>query len=130
MVLRSPGCSLFFGGGGVVLLLFLFGTAWFHDRVAVGPDIPGITLLYSAVRDIAVRHRVPDGRNCCLLVESDSIQCFFFLHSNTIYSGVFLMYPLAVLSVAFTVSICLCYILGNYGHIIACTTSPLIISNA
>ena len=33
---------------------------------------------------VAVRHRVPGGKNCCWFIESDSIQCFLSLHSNTI----------------------------------------------
>ena len=32
----------------------------------------------------AVRHRVADGETCCWFIESDSLQCFLSLYSNTI----------------------------------------------
>ena len=84
--------------------LFLFGAAWLHNRVALGPDIPGIILLYDvfynwhvcvethrvllplllvlwtgvvAAAASAVRRGVPDGKNCCWFIKSDVIQCFF-----------------------------------------------------
>ena len=36
----------------------------------------------------AVRRRVPGGKCCCRFIESDSIQCFPSLHSNTIFQNV------------------------------------------
>ena len=33
----------------------------------------------------AVSRRVPDGKYYCWLIKSYSIQCFLFLHSNTMY---------------------------------------------
>ena len=49
-----------------------------------------------AAAAVAVRRHVPDGQTCCWLIESDSIQGFLFLHSNTIYFSC--IYPLTVLS--------------------------------
>ena len=89
---------------------------------SVGPDIPGIILLCDvklylacvytrrvllllfltlwtgvvAAAAAAVRRRVPDGKNCCWFIKSDSIKCFISLHSNTMY--LYCMHPLAVLS--------------------------------
>ena len=97
------------------LTYFLFGAVWFHNREPLGPDTPGIILLYEvlyswhvlamsaaaaaasscysvccytavvAAAAAAVRHRVLDGKNCCWFIGSDSIQCFLSLQSNTIY---------------------------------------------
>ena len=39
----------------------------------------------------AVRHHMPNGKNCCLFFESDFIQYFLSLHSNTIH--IFLFTP-------------------------------------
>ena len=66
------------------------------------------TAVVAAAAD-AVRHRVPHGKNCCWLIESDSIQCFLS------WKTIIFIVPLGC-SVAFTASICLYYILGNYGH--------------
>ena len=41
LAVRSPACSLFFISCAV-FFLFFFGAVWFHTRVPVGPDIPGI----------------------------------------------------------------------------------------
>ena len=54
----------------------------------------------------AVRHRVPDGTNCCWFIESDCIYGFLSLHSQTRFIFNVCTYPLAVLFV-FTASICL-----------------------
>ena len=35
-----------------------------------------------AAADVSVRHLVPDGKNCCWLIESDSMQYFLSLHSD------------------------------------------------
>ena len=50
-----------------------------------------------------------------VLVERDSIQCSISLHLNTIYFYVCTHVPLGS-TVACTATICLDYILGNYGH--------------
>ena len=74
------------------------------STTVVGPDIPGIILLYDvfynwhvcvethrvllplllvlwtgvvAAAAAAVRRGVPDGKNCCWFIKSDVIQCFF-----------------------------------------------------
>ena len=76
----------------------------------VGPDIPGILLLYDTIyawhvfihtvlltllpmlrtgvitaAAADVRRGVPDGKHCCWFIKSDSIQCFLSLHSKTMY---------------------------------------------
>ena len=51
-----------------------------------------LLLLQQLLLAAAVRHRVLDGKNCCWFIESDSIQCFLSLHSNTIKFYVQYMY--------------------------------------
>ena len=94
-----------------LVFISLFGVVWFHNRVPLGPDILGIILLCDvlytfiylaciytyrvllplllllctgvvAAAAAAVRHRVSDGKNCCWFIESDSIQCAFFLFKH------------------------------------------------
>ena len=59
----------------------------------------------------AVRHRVPCSKMCCWFIESGSIQCFLSLQTRYIFNT---CTPPSS-TVAFTASICLPYILGNYG---------------
>ena len=57
----------------------------------------------------AVHHRVPDGNKCFWFIEADFSVFFLFIQNNVFNV------PLGG-TVAFTASICLYYILGNYGH--------------
>ena len=96
---------------------------WFHNRVPLGPDIPGIMLLFdvlyswhvlyiqsaaaaaaAACCSVAIPMLLQQlllfvivcrmEKNCCGFIESDAIQCFLS-HSITIYFQC--MYPVAVL---------------------------------
>ena len=58
----------------------------------------------------AVRRRVPDGKQCCWFIESDSFQCFRSLIQASNIFNVSLGS-----TVAFMASTCLYYI-GNYGQ--------------
>ena len=78
------------------------------------------TAVDAAAAAAVVRPHVPNGKICCWLIESDSIQCFLFKRDR------FFMYvPLGSTAVAFTASICLYYILGNYGRQPAAEKPPL-----
>ena len=110
----------------------MFSAVWFHNRVPLVPDMTAIILLYdvvytwhvfvhtmyccgcrrcsascyapvAAAAADAVCHRVPDGRNCCWFIGSDSIQCFLCLHTWLAFNV-----PLGS-TVAFTASIWLLY---------------------
>ena len=45
-MVRFLACSFYFIFGVPFVHLFLFGAVLFHNRVPLGPDIPGIILLY------------------------------------------------------------------------------------
>ena len=96
-------------------------------------ELPGIALGTNALRAYEGKSSelIPPGPRsrvgtwCCssscagwqdlVLVERDSIQCSISLHLNTIYFYVCTHVPLGS-TVACTATICLDYILGNYGH--------------
>ena len=113
-MVRFPACSLFFWCAVFFTACSLarcsFTTEYLYDLInpvlycCSTYSIPSIfihrvvlplllllcVLPYSAVTVVAavaaaVRHRVPDGKNCCWSIESDSIQCFLSLHLNTKY---------------------------------------------
>ena len=84
MVVRFQACSQKKNGVPFHLFCF-FGVVWSHNRVPLGPEIPGIILLYDVlvyipgmylyIQSAAVGHRVPDGKKYFWFIESDSIQC-------------------------------------------------------
>ena len=58
-MVRFPACSFSFSFLVCHFFhLFLFGAAWLHNRVALGPDIPGIILLYDVLYPCVFVHRV------------------------------------------------------------------------
>ena len=84
----------------------LFGVVLFRNQVPPGPDTPGIILLYDvlytwnvfihtecccrccrccSVRICYCSSSCAGWKKLCWFVESDSIQCFLSLHSNTIH---------------------------------------------
>ena len=114
------------------------GVVWFHNRVPLGPDIPGIILLY----DVVYTWHVFIHKECCCRCCSCSVPVFLLQQLplfvilyrmaknvagslNLIASSVFFLFiqtriifnyvPLGS-TVAFMASIWLCYILGNDGH--------------
>ena len=94
-------------------ILFLFGVVSFHNRLPPLQDmiytryysverrilylpciythrvlLPLFLMLWTGVvaaAPAAVRRRVPDGKSCCWFINSDSVQCFLSLDSNTMY---------------------------------------------
>ena len=139
MVIRFPAFSLFFGVPHY-FSLFLFGVVWFHTRVPLGPGMPGIVLLYDVLYTwtciYSYRVLLPLLLLLCTGVVGAAAACccssscagwpkivtgslnlipssVFFLSFK---HDLFLMYLPLGSTVAFTASICLYYILGNYGH--------------
>ena len=94
--------SIFFWYAVFCHIFFLFSVVWVHNRIPLGPDIPGIIrIIYLACvytyrvllplllllctgvvasAAAAVRRRLPDDKQCCWFIESDSIECLLSFH--------------------------------------------------
>ena len=128
---------LFFGAPFFFHLVFV-GTVWFHNRVPLGPDVPGIMLLYGVLCTCYVfvqSAAAAAAAAVCvaiLLLQLQQLLLFVIVcrmvkivsgSLNLIPSRVFLLFTQTQfifnapsLAVAFTALICLYYILGNCGH--------------
>ena len=134
-VVRSPPCPLFFYRLAHLFFVWrrvvsqpstsgtsdtcpvLYGRTTYHipgtHLYAQSAAAAAVAAAAAAAAAAAVSHRVPDGKNSCWFIEPDSIQTFLSLLSYAI----FLMYaPSGSTVVEFAASICLHYILCNYGH--------------
>ena len=102
----------------------------FHNRVPLRPDmllsmlsarqihlaciyaytVLLLLLLLCVAETAAIRYRVPDGEICCWFTESDCSALFLFIQARFTINVL-----LCSTQVAFTASISLNYIFGNYG---------------
>ena len=137
--------SVFSFGGGVPLFHLSLVWRGVVSQLSLGPDILGIILLYDVLHTWHVFIHTDCCCRCCCCCSFVFLYCccccgqrllfvivcrmakivagslslipssvFFSLHSK---HDLFLMYvPLGSTNVAFAASICLYYILGNYGH--------------
>ena len=70
---------------------------------------PGVAAAAKLLLAAAVRHHVPDAKNCCWSIESDPSVFFLFIQTRFIFHV-----PLG--STVSHLRSRLSYILGNYGH--------------